>query len=216
MLVNNAARDDRHRWEDVTPEFYDERIATNLRHMFFAIQAVAPGMIAAGGGSIINLGSDSRRRRISRLHDSQGRRAWPHARHGPRPRAAPDPRQHAGPRLDDDRTAAAPVGHAERPTAQLAAQCLPDSIEPILRRPDGALPRLGRLGDVHCEQLHGRGGIDLGHDDPHRDKVLTRTTSRGIGRQPRGRESVDARRVHATSSYRATRNASVSGRATAT
>jgi NAD(P)-dependent dehydrogenase (short-subunit alcohol dehydrogenase family) len=45
--------------KDVTSEFYDERIATNLRHMFFAIQAVAPGMIAAGGGSIINLGSDS-------------------------------------------------------------------------------------------------------------------------------------------------------------
>src|SRR4051812_11376202 len=59
VLVNNAARDDRHRWEDVTLEFYDERIATNLRHMFFAIQAVAPGMIAAGGGSIINMGSDS-------------------------------------------------------------------------------------------------------------------------------------------------------------
>jgi NAD(P)-dependent dehydrogenase (short-subunit alcohol dehydrogenase family) len=59
VLVNNAARDDRHAWQEVTPEFYDERIATNLRHMFFAIQAVAPAMIAAGGGSIINLGSDS-------------------------------------------------------------------------------------------------------------------------------------------------------------
>jgi NAD(P)-dependent dehydrogenase (short-subunit alcohol dehydrogenase family) len=59
VLVNNAARDDRHTWESVTPEFYDERIATNLRHMFFAIQAVAPAMVAAGGGSIINLGSDS-------------------------------------------------------------------------------------------------------------------------------------------------------------
>jgi NAD(P)-dependent dehydrogenase (short-subunit alcohol dehydrogenase family) len=59
VLVNNAARDDRHNWSDVTPEFYDERIATNLRHMFFAIQAVAPGMIASGSGSIINLGSDS-------------------------------------------------------------------------------------------------------------------------------------------------------------
>ena len=47
VLVNNAARDDRHAWQDVTPEFYDERIATNLRHMFFAIQAVAPAMIAA-------------------------------------------------------------------------------------------------------------------------------------------------------------------------
>jgi NAD(P)-dependent dehydrogenase (short-subunit alcohol dehydrogenase family) len=59
VLVNNAARDDRHGWEEVTPEYYDERIATNLRHMFFAIQAVAPGMIAAGKGSIINMGSNS-------------------------------------------------------------------------------------------------------------------------------------------------------------
>lgn len=59
VLVNNAARDDRHSWEDVTPEYYDERIATNLRHMFFATQITAPGMIAAGKGSIINLGSNS-------------------------------------------------------------------------------------------------------------------------------------------------------------
>ena len=59
VLVNNAARDDRHGWEDVTPDYYDERIATNLRHMFFAIQAVAPDMIAAGKGSIVNFGSNS-------------------------------------------------------------------------------------------------------------------------------------------------------------
>ncbi len=59
VLVNNAARDDRHDWQDVTPEYWDERQATNLRHMFFSIQAVAPGMIKAGGGSIINLGSNS-------------------------------------------------------------------------------------------------------------------------------------------------------------
>ena len=59
VLINNAARDDRHRWEDVTEEFYDERIATNLRHMFFATQAVAPAMIRAGKGSIINMGSNS-------------------------------------------------------------------------------------------------------------------------------------------------------------
>jgi NAD(P)-dependent dehydrogenase (short-subunit alcohol dehydrogenase family) len=59
VLVNNAARDDRHGWEEVTPEYYDERIATNLRHYFFAIQAVAPGMIRAGKGSIINFGSNS-------------------------------------------------------------------------------------------------------------------------------------------------------------
>ena len=59
VLVNNAARDDRHDWRDVTPEYWDERMQTNLRHMFFAIQAVAPDMIQKGGGSIINLGSNS-------------------------------------------------------------------------------------------------------------------------------------------------------------
>ncbi len=59
VLVNNAARDDRHGWADVTPEYYDERIATNLRHMFFATQAVAPDMVAAGRGSIVNMGSNS-------------------------------------------------------------------------------------------------------------------------------------------------------------
>ena len=58
-LVNNAARDDRHDWREVTAEYWDERFATNLRHMFFAIQAVAPDMIEAGGGSIVNLGSNS-------------------------------------------------------------------------------------------------------------------------------------------------------------
>ena len=59
VLVNNAARDDRHAWREVTPEYWDERQAANLRHHFFAIQAVAPGMIDAGGGSIINMGSNS-------------------------------------------------------------------------------------------------------------------------------------------------------------
>jgi len=59
VLVNNAARDDRHAWQDVTTEFWDERMATNMRHMFFAIQSVAPDMIEAGGGSIINIGSNS-------------------------------------------------------------------------------------------------------------------------------------------------------------
>ena len=45
--------------EDVTPEFWDDRLALNLKHYFFAIQAVAPGMAAAGGGSVINMGSVS-------------------------------------------------------------------------------------------------------------------------------------------------------------
>lgn len=56
-LVNNAARDDRHAIADVTPEYFDDRIAVNLRHQFFAVQAVYPGMAEAGGGSIINMGS---------------------------------------------------------------------------------------------------------------------------------------------------------------
>ena len=56
-LVNNAASDDRHRWQDVTPEYWDERMAVNLRHYFFAAQATAPAMAAAGGGSIVNLSS---------------------------------------------------------------------------------------------------------------------------------------------------------------
>jgi len=59
VLVNNAGRDDRHAMEDVTPEFWDERLALNLRHYFFAIQSVVPGMAAAGGGSVINMGSVS-------------------------------------------------------------------------------------------------------------------------------------------------------------
>ena len=57
VLINNAANDARHKWEEVTPDYFDARIAVNLKHMFFAIQAVAPGMIAAGKGAIVNYGS---------------------------------------------------------------------------------------------------------------------------------------------------------------
>ncbi len=59
VLINNAANDLRHDPLKVTPAFFDQTIAVNLRHQFFAAQAVAPGMAAAGGGSIINLGSIS-------------------------------------------------------------------------------------------------------------------------------------------------------------
>lgn len=67
VLVNNAGRDDRHAMEDVTPEYWDDRLALNLRHYFFAIQAVAPGMAAAGSGSVVNLGSVSWMRGRPRL-----------------------------------------------------------------------------------------------------------------------------------------------------
>ena len=59
VLVNNAAHDQRHEWADVTPAYWDDRMAVNLKHAFFAIQAVAPGMIKAKRGSIINTGSIS-------------------------------------------------------------------------------------------------------------------------------------------------------------
>ncbi|MET3926742.1 SDR family oxidoreductase [Devosia sp. 2618] len=59
VLINNAAHDQRHEWSEVTPDYWDERMAVNLKHSFFATQAVAPGMIRAGRGSIINTGSIS-------------------------------------------------------------------------------------------------------------------------------------------------------------
>ncbi len=59
VLVNNAASDDRHVLEEVTPEYWNDRIAINQRPMFFTCQAVVPGMKKKGGGSIINVGSIS-------------------------------------------------------------------------------------------------------------------------------------------------------------
>lgn len=59
VLVNNAASDDRHTWQEMTVNYWNDRLNTNLRHYFFAIQAVAPRMIEAGSGSIVNIGSSS-------------------------------------------------------------------------------------------------------------------------------------------------------------
>jgi NAD(P)-dependent dehydrogenase (short-subunit alcohol dehydrogenase family) len=59
VLVNNAGNDDRHAVEAVTPDYWDDRMSTNLRHLFFAAQAVVPAMTAARGGVILNLGSIS-------------------------------------------------------------------------------------------------------------------------------------------------------------
>lgn len=59
VLVNSAANDQPHDWRKLTVEDWDERLAVNLRHHFFTIQAIAPMMAAQGGGSIVNLGSAS-------------------------------------------------------------------------------------------------------------------------------------------------------------
>ncbi len=59
ILVNNAAHDQRHTIDEVTPEFWDNRLAINLKHQFFAAQAIYPDMKAAGGGAIINYSSSA-------------------------------------------------------------------------------------------------------------------------------------------------------------
>jgi D-xylose 1-dehydrogenase len=59
ILVNNAGNDDRHSVAEVTPAYWDDRMAVNLRHLFFAAQAAVPPMRRAGGGVILNFGSIS-------------------------------------------------------------------------------------------------------------------------------------------------------------
>jgi NAD(P)-dependent dehydrogenase (short-subunit alcohol dehydrogenase family) len=75
VLINSAARDDRHSLEDVTAAYWDERIAVNLRHQFFAIQSVVPGMRKAGGGSIVNFSSVSYHAMTDRLSVYQAAKA---------------------------------------------------------------------------------------------------------------------------------------------
>jgi NAD(P)-dependent dehydrogenase (short-subunit alcohol dehydrogenase family) len=59
VLVNNAGNDSRHSIEEVTPEYWDQAMAVNLKHQFFMAQAVIPSMKRAGRGSIINMSSIS-------------------------------------------------------------------------------------------------------------------------------------------------------------
>ena len=59
VLVNNAANDDRHTLDDVSEAYWDDRLNVNLKHQFFAAQAVVPAMKRAGGGVILNFGSIS-------------------------------------------------------------------------------------------------------------------------------------------------------------
>jgi len=57
ILVNNAANDDRHKIDDVTVEYWDKALDVNLKHQFFAAQAVRPHMKELGGGAIVNFSS---------------------------------------------------------------------------------------------------------------------------------------------------------------
>lgn len=66
-LVNNAAHDQRHAAQEVTPEAWDRIVAVNLKHQFFAAQAAAPLIAGKGGGSIVNFGSIAPTQGIERL-----------------------------------------------------------------------------------------------------------------------------------------------------
>ena len=115
ILVNNAARDDRHTIDQVTPEYWRERFATNLDHQFFAAQAVLPDMEKAGGGSIINMGStsymvsDDSFAAYKTAKSAVGR---PHPRAGARARAEEHPRQLPRAGLDHDPAPDRPLADA--------------------------------------------------------------------------------------------------------
>ena len=59
VLINNAGKDDRQEFSAIEPADWRRLLALNLDHQFFASQAVATGMAAQSGGSIIMLGSVS-------------------------------------------------------------------------------------------------------------------------------------------------------------
>ena len=59
ILINNAANDERHNIDEVTPEYWDNRMHINLRHYFFTAQSTYKDMKKLGAGSIINIGSYS-------------------------------------------------------------------------------------------------------------------------------------------------------------
>ena len=133
VLVNNAANDDRHKVEEVTPAYWDERMAVNLKHQFFAAKAVMPAMKAAGGGQ----------HRQSRLDQLAPRPARPDAvpdRQGGDRGADPQPGARAG-AADDIRVNAIIPGNVQTPRQMkwytpegeaeiVAAQCLEGRIQP--------------------------------------------------------------------------------------
>ena len=79
VLVNNAANDQRHKWDEVTPESWDDRLAVNLKHVFFAMQAAAPQMKRAGGGAIVNFGSIAWKLSMGNMPGYQASKAAVHA-----------------------------------------------------------------------------------------------------------------------------------------
>ena len=133
ILINNAAHDQRHKIAEVTPEFFDDRIAVNLKHQFFAAQAVYPDMKAAQNGAIVNFGSSAwmvGRPQPDDLFDRQGRRARvdPLARARVRPRQHPGQLRRAG--LDHDAAPDRAVAHAGGRENLIQSQCIKRKLYP--------------------------------------------------------------------------------------
>ncbi|NVK54279.1 MAG: SDR family oxidoreductase [Alteromonadaceae bacterium] len=63
VLINNAADDTRHEFEEVDEEYWNDRVNVNLRPSYFATQAVIEQMRRCGGGSVVNMGSVSWRQK---------------------------------------------------------------------------------------------------------------------------------------------------------
>ena len=133
VLVNNAANDVRHSLEEIDSHMFDQLIAVNLKHAFFAAKAVVPMMKQAGGGSIINLGS------VGWMMASAGYPVYAASkacrpRHDPSPGAGtgaqPYPRQHLGAGLGDDRKQLAMWVDDAAKDLIARSQCLPGSVMP--------------------------------------------------------------------------------------
>jgi NAD(P)-dependent dehydrogenase (short-subunit alcohol dehydrogenase family) len=133
VLVNNAANDQRHNGRTVTPDYWDERMAINLRPMFFAIQSVAPQMKRLGGGSIVNFGSISWKNAMGGMpaYTTAKARSRPDPRLCPRSWARRHPGEHGPARLGHDGTAKVNSGSrrgAEKLLDQV--QCLHGRLQP--------------------------------------------------------------------------------------
>jgi NAD(P)-dependent dehydrogenase (short-subunit alcohol dehydrogenase family) len=114
VLINNAANDARHVTEEVTPEYWDRTIAVNLKHQFFASQAVIPAMKKAGRGSIINVSSISWMIPggwVLGIHHGQGRDCRTHSYPGARIRGEQYPRELCSTWRHSDRTTKDAVVH---------------------------------------------------------------------------------------------------------
>ena len=162
VLINNVASDDRHSLMDVTPEYYDARIAVNQRPAFFAIQAVVPGMKKMGGGSIINFGSNSygaKGRNMSVYTTAKSSVIGLTRGLARRARRTSHPHQcdHAG--LDHDAATDRQMAHARRRARDQAQPGAARQGAARRRRAHGAVPGFGRRARLFGAGIHRRRGV---------------------------------------------------------